>query len=120
MIHALYSTFPRLIPIPKLDGDGQYDAREGTWSDFAPILVKLLKHVPSPSSEEVRGYCGLMNQDKHLLAIKPCLKSPSLRHVFKVLPFIPWFREEKRVTAFESWHSKGMHNVSFFNLELLC
>ncbi len=42
-----------------------------TWSDFAPVFIELLEHNPAPTSEEIKGYSTLLNQDKHLLAIKP-------------------------------------------------
>lgn len=82
-----------------------------SWTDFAPVLVQLVERVPPPTSDEIKAYCGLCNQDKHLLSIKPCLKSPRLRKIFKLLPSIPWFRDEWRTTAFDAWCSKGMHNV---------
>ena len=82
-----------------------------SWAIFAPVLLELLARHPPPKSAEIRAFCALFNQDKHLLSIRPCLTSPLLRKLFAVLPGIPWFRSEERLTAFEAWSSKGMHNV---------
>ena len=49
-----------------------------SWAIFAPVLLELLARHPPAKSAEIRAFCARFNQDKHLLSIRPCLRSPLL------------------------------------------
>ncbi len=42
------------------------DKAPPTWSYFTPVFIELLEYVPALTSNEIKGYSALLNQDKHL------------------------------------------------------